>query len=72
MADLFTFSLPTDPSRIQVHSIVEVNYWCQFLSCTQSQLRNALIAVGPLSANVRAYLTATVSDIESSRCSQFA
>ncbi|WP_317192393.1 DUF3606 domain-containing protein [Hymenobacter jeongseonensis] len=50
-------SLPADPSRIHLASTVEVNYWCQVLNCTETRLRNAVLAVGPLAADVRAYLT---------------
>ena len=49
-------SLPADPTRIHLQSALEVNYWCQTLNCTETRLRNAVLAVGPLSADVRAYL----------------
>lgn len=49
-------SLPADPTRIQLSSTVEVNYWCQTLNCTETRLRNAVLAVGPLTADVRVYL----------------
>lgn len=48
--------LPTDPTRINLLSTIEVNHWCQALNCTETRLRNAVIAVGPLVADVRAYL----------------
>ena len=38
------------------HSSLEVNYWCQALNCTETRLRNAVLVVGPLVADVRAYL----------------
>ena len=50
-------SLPADPTRIRLASNREVNYWCQTLNCTETRLRNAVLAVGPLAADVRAYLT---------------
>jgi hypothetical protein len=50
-------STPADPARINVQSTIEVNYWCQTLNCTETRLRNAIHAVGPLSADVRAYLS---------------
>lgn len=50
-------SLPSDPTRINVNSSLEVNYWCHTLNCTEIRLRNAVLAVGPLTENVRAYLT---------------
>ena len=52
-----TLRPPADPTRINIHSTVEVNYWCQTLNCTETRLRNALLAVGPLAADVRAYLS---------------
>lgn len=50
-------SPPADPTRIRLSSTVEVNYWCQTLNCTETRLRNAVLAIGPLVADVRAYLT---------------
>ena len=50
-------ALPADPTRIHLASTVEVNYWCQTLNCTETRLRNAVLAVGPLAADVRAYLS---------------
>lgn len=47
---------PADLSRINLNSSVEVNYWCQTLNCTETRLRNAVLAVGPLAADVQAYL----------------
>ncbi|MDQ2769108.1 MAG: DUF3606 domain-containing protein [Bacteroidota bacterium] len=35
---------------------MEINYWCQALNCTETRLRNAVLAVGPVAADVRAYL----------------
>ncbi|SFQ79803.1 DUF3606 domain-containing protein [Hymenobacter arizonensis] len=51
-----TSPLPADPDRVNVKSSVEVNYWCQTLNCTETRLRNAVLAVGPLMADVRAHL----------------
>ena len=48
--------LPADPTRVNLHSSLEVNYWCQALNCTETRLRNAVLVVGPLVADVRAYL----------------
>ncbi|MBF9239631.1 DUF3606 domain-containing protein [Hymenobacter sp. BT683] len=47
---------PTDPTRVGLHSANEVYYWCQQLNCSETRLRNAVLAVGPLVADVRAYL----------------
>ncbi|MBF9238072.1 DUF3606 domain-containing protein [Hymenobacter sp. BT683] len=49
-------SPPADATRVHLASTVEVNYWCQTLNCTETRLRNAVLAVGPLAADVRAYL----------------
>ena len=48
--------LPPDPTRIGLSSNLEVNYWCQTLNCTETRLRNAVLAVGPLVADVQGYL----------------
>jgi hypothetical protein len=45
------------PARISVQSTAEVNYWCQALSCSETRLCNAIHAVGPLAADVRASLS---------------
>ena len=45
-------ALPADPTRIRLASTVEVNYWCQTLNCTETRLRNAVLAVGPLAADM--------------------
>ena len=50
-------SPPEDPARINLQSTIEVNYWCQTLNCTETRLRNAVLAVGPLAADVRSYLS---------------
>jgi hypothetical protein len=49
-------SPPADTTRIHLASTVGVNYWCQALNCTETRLRNAVLAVGPLVDDVRAYL----------------
>ena len=49
-------SPPADATRVNLASTVEVNYWCQTLNCTETRLRNAVLAVGPLAADVRVYL----------------
>jgi hypothetical protein len=45
-----------DPTRINLQSTIAVNYWCQALRCSETQLRNAVLAVGTLPADVQAYL----------------
>jgi hypothetical protein len=47
---------PADAKRINIKSVNEVNYWCYTLNCTETRLRNAVLAVGPLTADVQAYL----------------
>jgi hypothetical protein len=49
-------SLPADATRLNLFSTLEVNYWCQTLNCSETHLRNAVLAVGSLAADVRAYL----------------
>lgn len=51
-----TTPLPADPTRVNVLSTNEVNYWCHTLNCTETRLRNAVLAVGVLAADVRGYL----------------
>ena len=50
-------SIPSDPNRINLQSTMEVNYWCQALNCTETRLRNAVLAVGPGVTAVKAYLS---------------
>lgn len=47
---------PEDLARVNVQSSLNVNYWCQTLNCTETRLRNAVLAVGPLAVDVQAYL----------------
>ena len=57
------FPLPLQPpstvdlTRINLQSTIAVNYWCQVMHCSETQLRNAVLAVGPLPADVKAYLS---------------
>ena len=46
-----------DPARINLMSTIAVNYWCSALHCSETQLRNAILAVGLLPADVKAYLS---------------
>lgn len=46
----------TDTTRINLQSANAVNYWCQALNCSETRLRNAVLAVGVLPEDVRAYL----------------
>ena len=45
-----------DTARVNVQSSSAVNYWCHALKCDETRLRNAVLAVGPRPADVRAYL----------------
>ncbi len=47
---------PADPTRVNVHSLLDVNYWCHVLNCTETRLRNAVHAVGPGAEAVHGYL----------------
>jgi hypothetical protein len=48
--------IPADAKRINIKSVNEINYWCHAFNCTETRLRNAVIAVGPLAADVQTYL----------------
>jgi hypothetical protein len=52
---VFPFT-PADATRINVKSVNEVNYWCRMLNCTETRLRNAVLAVGSLTTDVQTYL----------------
>ena len=47
---------PEDPQRININQPWEVEYWCDRLGCTESQLRDAVSTVGPMVKDVKAYL----------------
>lgn len=47
---------PADAKSINIKSVNEINYWCHTLNCTETRLRNAVLAVGFLVADVQAYL----------------
>jgi len=49
-------STPADANRINVKSNNEINYWCRTLNCTETRLRNAVLVVGPLTADVQKHL----------------
>lgn len=56
MPDDITRRQPEDPQRININQPWEVEYWCDLLGCTESQLRAAVRAVGPMVKDVKAYL----------------
>jgi hypothetical protein len=47
---------PADAKRVNVKSTNEVIYWCRTFNCTETRLRNAVLAVGSLAADVQQYL----------------
>ena len=47
---------PADATRVNVRSTNEINYWCHTFNCTETRLRNAVLAVGLLAADVQNYL----------------
>ena len=49
-------SPPADATRVNLASTGEVNYWYHALNGPETRLRNAVLAVGPVVADVRAYL----------------
>jgi hypothetical protein len=56
MSSPHTTPLPAHPTRVNVLSTNEVNYWCHTLNCTETRLRNAVLAVGVLTKDVKGYL----------------
>jgi hypothetical protein len=46
-----------DLTRINLQSTIAVNYWCQYFNCSETRLRNAVLAVGFTPAEVQAYLS---------------
>jgi hypothetical protein len=47
---------PADATRNNIKSVNEVTYWCHTFRCTETRLRNAVLAVGFLVADVQTYL----------------
>lgn len=46
-----------DLQRIDLSLGYEVRYWCQAFRCTESQLRWAVSAIGPVVGDVRRHLS---------------
>lgn len=44
---------PLDPGRINVMDPIELRYWCAELHCTETELEDAVTAVGEHIAAVR-------------------
>ena len=47
---------PEDPDRINVNQPWEVLYWCRVLGCSETKLRQAVKAVGPMVEDVKKWL----------------
>ena len=56
MADDLTKRVPVDGARISLKEAWEVTYWCMKFGCTESQLRDAVTAIGVSAARVEEYL----------------
>ncbi len=56
MSDNKNITHPLDAKRIDIHDPAEVRNWCRSFSCTEAQLRAAVLAVGTSGAAVRKYL----------------
>lgn len=48
---------PQDATKININQDWEVDYWCDELGCTKSQLVKAVEKVGPMVDVVKKYLT---------------
>jgi hypothetical protein len=51
-----TLSGPADPSRIDIHAPAEMRHWVREIGRPAQQLTHAVGVVGPLVADVRAFL----------------
>jgi hypothetical protein len=47
---------PADPLRIDIHAPAEMRHWVREIGRPADQLKQAVNAVGPLAADVRAFL----------------
>ncbi|OIQ98687.1 hypothetical protein GALL_193450 [mine drainage metagenome] len=56
MPDNLHIRQPQDPQRINVNEPWEVRYWTNKFNVTEAQLKQAVKAVGPMTAKVKAYL----------------
>ncbi|NMF07863.1 DUF3606 domain-containing protein [Clostridium beijerinckii] len=56
MSDDKTKKKPLDSSRINIHEPYEVNYWCDVLGCTETELKNAVSKVGTSVTKVKEHL----------------
>jgi hypothetical protein len=56
MADDPTKTGKPDRDRVNVNEPYEVRQWTQHFGCTEQQLRDAVLAVGPMVKDVEAHL----------------
>jgi len=56
MSDNKHITHPTDAQRIDIHDPQEIRNWCLSLGCSETQLKNAVAAVGTWADDVRAHL----------------
>lgn len=56
MSDDLTKRRPVDSSLISLTEPYEVNWWCDELDCTKSELKAAVTSVGHSAAKVRKHL----------------
>lgn len=56
MSSSSSYSIPADPARVNVNDEEARRYWCQEFTCTETELLDAVRAVGELVADVRRYL----------------
>lgn len=56
MPDNKLITHPTDAQRIDIHDPQEIRNWCTSLNCTETELKDAVAAVGTWADHVRTYL----------------
>ncbi|WP_375169657.1 DUF3606 domain-containing protein [Marinobacter sp.] len=56
MSDDLERTGPEDPKKININQSWEVTYWCKALGVSEKELREAVEAVGPLVADVKAHI----------------
>ncbi len=56
MADVRTIPVPADPTVVDIHERVEIEYRCKEWGCTEAELLAAVAAVGADAPKVEAHL----------------
>jgi hypothetical protein len=56
MVDNLKRRAPEDPTKINVNQQWEIDYWCNELGVSETKLRQAVKAVGPMVSAVKKYL----------------